>query len=238
MMFQLHSAKSGINPSFFLKSLKDVFIREGHSFDLHAQQDVLKVLEILLEELTGPSIITSGAFNIKGLTSTICHTYHELNRTEDILRIFRLPVLKDFPTSLAKVLETESLTGSNAPYCNICSGVRDSDSKVSLTSVGNCLIVQLNRFFVSNGTVTKNSALFFVSSPIEMVTEIEDEVFCTRKFNVAAVINHGENLNSGHYTCLVKDGETWWRCIDKGVVRVNLDDINNSLPSVLFYQAK
>ena len=119
-----------------------------------------------------------------------------------MLPILRLPILKDFPTSLAQVLETESLIGSNAPYCNICSGVRESDSKVSLTSAGNCLIVQLNCFFLTNGTVTKNSAPLFVSSPTKVVTEIEDEVFCTRKFNLAAVINH-----SGHYTCLVKDGE-------------------------------
>ena len=62
---------------------------------------------------------------------------------------------------------------------------------------------------MSHGTVTNNSAPFFVSSPIEVVTEIEDEVFCTRKFNPAAVTNHSGNLNSGHYTCLVKDGETW-----------------------------
>ena len=115
-------------------------------------------------ELTGLSIITSAAYNIKSLTNTICHTCHQLNRTEDILPILRLPVLKDFPTSLAKVLETESLTGSNASYCNICSGVRESDSKVSLTSVGSCLIVQLNCFFVLNGTVTKNSTPFLVSS--------------------------------------------------------------------------
>ena len=79
---------------------------------------------------------------------------------------------------------------------------------------------------------------FFVSSSIEVVTEIEDEVFCTRKCNLAAVINHSRNLNSGHYTCLVKDGETWWHCNDKAVLRVNLDDINKSLPYILFYQAK
>ena len=66
---------------------------EGRSFDLHAQQDVVEVLEILLEELTGPSIITSAAYNIKSLTSTICHTCHQLNKTEDILPILRL----DFP---------------------------------------------------------------------------------------------------------------------------------------------
>ena len=236
IMFQLHLAKSPIDPSFFLKSLKDVFIREGRSFDLHAQQDVAEVLEILLEELTGSSIITSGAYNIKSLTSTISHTCHQLNRTEDILPILRLPVLKDFPTWLAKILETESLIASNALYCNICSGVRESDSKVSLTSVRNCLIVQLNRCvkFASNGTVTKNSAPFFISSPIEVVTETEDEVFCTRKFNLPAVINHSGNVNSGHYTCLVKDGETWWHCNDKAVVGVNLDYINKSLPYVLF----
>ena len=70
IMLQLHSAKSPIDPSFFLKSLKDIFIREGCSFDLHAQQDVVEVLEILLEELTGSSIITSASYNIKSLTST------------------------------------------------------------------------------------------------------------------------------------------------------------------------
>ena len=64
-------------------------------------------------------------------------------------------------------------------------------------------------FFVSNGTVTKNSAPFFVPSSTEVVTEIEDEVFFTRKFDLAAVSNHSGNLNSGQYTCLVKDGETW-----------------------------
>ena len=74
---------------------------------------------------------------------------------------------------------------------------------------------------MSNDAVTKNSALFFASSSIEVVTEIEDEVFCTRKFNLAAVINHSGNLISGHYTCLVKDGETWWHCNDKAVVQVN-----------------
>ena len=134
IMFQLHSAKSPIDPFFFLKSLKDVFIREGRSFDLHAQEDVAEDLEILLEELTGPSFITSAAYNIKSLTSTTCNTCHQLNRTEDTLPILRLPVLEDFPTSLAKVLGTEYLIGSNAPYSSC---VKESNSKVSLTSIGN-----------------------------------------------------------------------------------------------------
>ena len=71
-----------------------------------------------------------------------------------------------------------------------------------------------------------------------MVTEIEDELFCRRKFIFSAVINHSGDLNSGHYTCLVKDGDKWWHCNDKAMVQVNLDDMNKSLPYFLFYQVK
>ena len=164
-MFLLHSARSSIDPSFFRKSLKDTFIKAGRSsFDLHAQLDVDEVSEILLEELTGPSVVTSAADNIKSFTSIICCTCHQLNRTEPILPILSLPVLRDCPTSLAKVLETESLIGSNATYCHICSSIREIDCKLSLSNVGNCLIVQLNRFSVSTCSVTNNSAPFFVSS--------------------------------------------------------------------------
>ena len=141
------------------------------SFDLHVQQDVVEVLEILLEELTGPSIITSPAYNVKSLTSTICNTCHHLNRTEDILPILWLPALKGFPSLLAQVLETESLIGPNTPYCNICSGIRESDSKLSLTSVENCLIVQLHRFFVSNGSVTKNFGPFLFYLPLRWLLQ-------------------------------------------------------------------
>ena len=40
------------------------------------------------------------------------------------------------------------------------------------------------------------------------MAEIEDEVFCIETLNLATIINRSGNLNSGHYTCLVKDGET------------------------------
>ena len=97
------------------------------------------------------------------------------------------------------------------------------------------MLLQLNRYFVLNGTVTKNSAPLFVSSSIEVVTEIEDELFCRRKFIFSAIINHSGDLNSGHYTCLVKDGDTWWHCNDKAAVQVNLDDMNKLLPCFLFF---
>ena len=84
-MFLLRPAKSLIDPSFFLKSPKNVFIKTGFSsFDLHAHQAFAEVLAIVLDELTGPSIVTSAAYNMKSLTSIICHTCHQPNRSEYI----------------------------------------------------------------------------------------------------------------------------------------------------------
>ena len=97
---------------------------------------------------------------------------------------------------------------SSAHCCNICLGVRESSSNLPLSSVGKFLTLQDNPFCVSNGTVTKNPAPFFASTSSEVVAEIEDEVFCIETFNLASIINHSGNLNSGHYMCLVKDGET------------------------------
>ena len=81
-------------------------------------------------------------------------------------------------------------------------------------------------------TVTKSSAPFLVSYSIELVPEIEDAVFSTRKFSCVTITNHSGNLNSGHYMCLVKDEERWWNCNDKAMITVNLDDISK-LPYVL-----
>ena len=97
IMFLLQSLKSPIDLSFFLKSLKDPFIKIGcFSFDLHlhAQQDVAKVLEILLEELTGPSVVSTAAYYIESLTSIICHIRHQLNRTEQSYLYFMFLSIK------------------------------------------------------------------------------------------------------------------------------------------------
>ena len=237
ILFLLHSSKSPIDPSFFLLCLKNTFNKIGRSsFDIFAQQDVAEVLEVILEELSGSSLFANEVYNIKGLTSIMCHTCNQFTKSEDNITILRLPVVKDFPTSLRKILEIESLTGPNSPYCNVCSSKTESDSKFSLTSLGSCLIVQLKRFLVSDGVVSKYGAPFLLSDCVDVVTELEDEVFCKRRFQLCAVINHSGNMERGHYTCLVKVGDLWWHCNDKAVVSSNINDIHASLPYILFYQ--
>ena len=61
-----------LNHFFSLSLYWNAFIKVDHSsFDLHAQQEDVEVLEIVLEEFTDPSIVTSTSYNIKSLTSII-----------------------------------------------------------------------------------------------------------------------------------------------------------------------
>ena len=56
-----------------------------------------------------------------------------------------------------------------------------------------------------------------------------------QKFNLAAMLNHSGNLNSGYDMYLVKDGETWWHCNDKAVVPVNMDGIKINRCLMFFF---
>ena len=148
-MFLLHSKKYPTYPSFFPKSLKDAFIKVGcSSFDLHAQQDVAEVLEILLEELTPLLLIVQLITSKASLVSSVTLDIHLTEQKTSYL-YFAFLSSKIFQPRLPS-FRNRSLIGSNTPYCNIGSGIRESDCKLSLLSVGNCLIMQLNCFFVSN----------------------------------------------------------------------------------------
>ena len=131
-MFLLHSAKSPIDPSFFLMSLKDAFTKVGpSSFNLHAQQDVVEILEIVLEELTGPAIVTSVGYNIKSITSIICHTTYTSYLY--FLFLFFQSHLTSFRNRIFDWVQRSIL--------KFFSDIRESDSKLFLSSVGNCLHV-------------------------------------------------------------------------------------------------
>ena len=232
----LRSNSSPLDPSVFLISLKDAFIKAGKSsFEVNAQHDVVEILEFILDDFANSSIIFKESFAIRSVTRVTCHSCLEMNIWEDNLNILRLPVMKDISSALNNMLESESLLDTNAPFRNVCASIKDSDSKVSITSVGRCVIIQLNRFIVSDGVILKNSAPVVCSPNIEIVTVLENEVFCSRKFQLSAIINHSGNLERGHYTCLIRDRETWWHCNDRAVVHSKPEDIDPTLPYLLFY---
>ena len=159
------------------------------------------------------------------------------NKREDNISILRLPILKDIACGISKILETELLVSPNTPFCNVCSSHIDSDSELTISSLGRCLIIQLNRFIITDGVAVKNSAPVICKSEIELVTKLEQEVSFTRRFKLSGLINHSGTLERGHYTCIVRDGDIWWHCNDRAMVQTSLQNIDLTLPYILFYTA-
>ena len=180
-------------------SLKKAFHKTGRdSIDLFAQQDVIEILELLLQEKAIHSILSNEVYAIKSLTRITCFNCVQDNIVEDITQIIRIPVLKDVPTSLQKILAPEPLLAASAPFCYVCSEHCDSESKLSFAGLGKYLIFQLNRFRVVDGVTSKDCAPFYCSPSIEVVTEVEGEVFVKLNYNLHAIINHSGTLHTGH----------------------------------------
>ena len=102
----------------------------------------------------------------------------------------------------------------------------------------NYLIVQLKRFLVIDGVVSKNAVPVICTPYLDVPVHVDDEVSCVRKFALVSGICHSGSLYSGHYTTFARDVcGCWLHLNDKAVTRTTLKALNGPLPYVLFYKA-
>ena len=240
VMFLLDRGAISVDPSPFLSALKESISKERDSvFDIYAQQDVVEILEHVLSELCGTSVVALESFKLRDTHTITCNTCIQSSSSEGERSIIQLPLARNIQLAVTKALETEMLEGPNAPFCHVCNSRQDGDTRLSFRSLGKFLVVQLRRFFVSDGKVAKDCSNILCCPSIVVPVEEDEEVQCNRKFNLVAVINHAGNLTSGHYSCLVKDGNSKWLfCNDKAVVPFRLENLAASHPYVLFYESE
>ena len=91
---------------------------------------------------------------------------------------------------------------ANCQLSGLCK-YQPGERHTTLSRTGEYIFLQLNRF--GNGRRKKMTKVI-----TEPVLEINNE-----QFTLASVVNHhGQNINAGHYTCIVKDGTKWMLCDD------------------------
>lgn len=235
-------SNSCVDPSPFLSSLEKSLRTSGNrdfaNFNIHAQQDVMEILDHILNEVS-VSHLSKRTISIRCSTEISCDTCYNSLTTDDIALILKLPVLSDTQRSLNSILISEPLAGDNAPFCHFCGTKKDSESKVSIIDVGSFFIVQLLRFDVVDGAWCKNTVPVNCLPYLDVPIRIDEEVICNRKFELFAVICHSGNKDSGHFTVLIRDEVcgSWLKYNDRAVTRSSLNKLNGSLPYVLFYKA-
>ncbi|XP_057310249.1 ubiquitin carboxyl-terminal hydrolase 27-like [Hydractinia symbiolongicarpus] len=112
---------------------------------------------------------------------------------------------------------------------------------MEIVNSGSHLIVQLKRFIMSNGHISKQVlpvSCFpdFLSLPLTIGPEVRSR----KHFKIRALINHSGSLNNGHYTAIVQDQKTdqWLHCNDRAVTQCDVrKELYSKLSYVFFFQA-
>ena len=231
------------NNKFDIKRIRDILCRSDPFFRNSEQQDaheaLLKVLHIihshtkynLMEGMDssqqGSQLSTSlvkrafyGSF-IRTVTCVTCK--YQISDTEEFADLV-VQVDKDVKTSLSS-----SMTCSVVKSCVVCEIDTRHNIVRKVLQQPSISLIQINRFKqLQTGRIHK-----------DMSGTICNDKLNTSGFNgylIAMILHTGTSTNNGHYTSVVRSGESWYICNDSDIKSVRYRDICSSNEVyILFY---
>ena len=118
--------------------------------------------------------------------------------------ILQLSLVSSIQRSLDNFLKTEELSKQNSYFCLSCNSEQSATLEREVLSCGQYMIIQLKRFLVDNGKVTKNELVVnCYPNSLFVPVRADVEVVYRRAFRLKSVRNHSGTLDKGHYTSIV-----------------------------------
>jgi hypothetical protein len=144
--------------------------------------------------------------------------------------------------------QTEKLEKDNAWYCKHCKSHKEALKTVNIYRAPKVLAVQLRRFKMSSNNPVVS---FFSNKKIETkvdfpLNDLDIRPYCIAdlKDNIDAiydlfgVVQHYGGMNSGHYTAMCRNDDTWFNFNDESVTKANEDSVCDEAAYLLFYIKK
>ena len=120
-------------------------------------------------------------------------------------------------------------------YCKNCKGPENFSKYYSINRVPYVLILSLKRFKFNQNSNFKLRQM--ITYPLYNL-EIPNDKSKT-KYDLYGVINHYGSLNSGHYTCIIKNRQNEWvLCNDSSVTKIEEKRVMHANAYILFYISK
>ena len=235
----LGKRSSPIDPSNFLRALQNLISKKRSiRFNINTQQDAPEILQIIIDNLKEVSVVADDALSSSLHTTTTCEICHSFSSVEIKQDIVQLPLTNSVASSLNNFLSTKYCRENNRYFCSLCNSLQDSVRISSFASCGNIIIFQLIRYVDQNGrTIMDNRKVKIFTDSLTVPVKIDNTVTLKRTFKLKATINYRGTLNLGHYWAFIREEATdsWLKCNDTSVIKVNFNDLSNDSSYILVY---
>ena len=158
IMTWLKGHKTSIDPCRFLRALSTkMSLIHNHPFNFNTQQDVPEILQVLLDEITGTSVLANNFLKTTIRTSISCTSCHSClcdSENEESVSILQVPTENTISRSIQSLLKSEVLQGDNSWFCPGCQTKRESLKDSRIVTCANILVIQLKSFQLANGNVS------------------------------------------------------------------------------------
>ncbi|KAM5124936.1 LOW QUALITY PROTEIN: ubiquitin carboxyl-terminal hydrolase 21-like [Callospermophilus lateralis] len=130
----------------------------------------------------------------------------------------------------------EEIELENAPLCDRCCQKTQSTKKLTIQRFPSILILHLNQFSTSQGTITKISV--DVDFPLQQMSlgDFTSDKTVSPVYELYALCNHSGSVHSGHYTALCQSQTGWHVYDDSCVSPISENQVASSEGYVVFYQ--
>ena len=237
IMFFLKSSKNPIDPSCFLDAFsRFVVSKERGDFVVNSQQDVLEILNYILDNFCGISVLAQDQIRVVIRKRITCMNCLQSDDREDIHMIVKLNVAKNVNTAFDNFLNEEVILDRECP---VCFSKHNASLEKKVVIVGKYFIIQLKRYLLNDGGWVKDMSLVnCVMDQLSFSVDLDNEVQCRKSYHLVASICHSGTLAAGHYTAHVlhKQDSQWLLCNDKAVLPIQSSEVDNKYSYVLFYE--
>ena len=136
-----------VDPSNFLWALSRKISESRHApFNFNSQQDAAEVLQFVIDELKGTSVVASELISNTIRINISCNQCFCFSAKEEKLDILTIPLSPNINSSLSKFLKPEILESENKWFCPSCNCLTDSTRETSIIGSSSILVIELSRF--------------------------------------------------------------------------------------------
>lgn len=230
-----HTKKTGEtgNPiTFLVNMITRIHDRESSlPISGFGEQDAVELLELIIssaDEILNHEKVHCPESNAISLSSFLtgrtfsgfqCGTCETSKHRVDPWQVLQVPIVGDglMDCIQASVNKEEDMINDDKLFCDTCKERTDSKRFELLLSLPQVLIVQFMSFEVRNGVVGKIQNT--VDVPMELKLNTAGSTSIETKYILhAAVMHHGKDISSGHYSSVVRNSDgTFFLCDDHRV---------------------